>query len=254
MSQFGFGTGTLWAAQTQDASGNVIANLTPIKFGELQDVSIDISRDVKLLHGQLSFPSAVGGGKGKIEMKAKFARIMGKLLSDIVFGQTLTTGTLTGVVNDTTGAAIPGTPYQITPTIPSSGTWVRDLGVVSSLGLPLTRVASAPATGQYSVAAGVYTFAAADTGLTVFISYTYTATAATAKSMTLTNLPMGYLPTFGVDLAMQFSGKQTNWRFPNCTAPKMTFNPKQDDFTQIDLDIQIFADSSGNVGYAYTQE
>ena len=34
-------------------------------------------------------------------------------------------------------------------------------------------VASGPTTGQYSVSAGVYTFAAADTLLGVLISYTY---------------------------------------------------------------------------------
>ena len=39
-------------------------------------------------------------------------------------------------------------------------------------------LASAPATGQFSVAAGVYTFAAADTGHTVFIRYRYAAAAA----------------------------------------------------------------------------
>jgi hypothetical protein len=327
MSQFAFGTGSMWAAQTQDALGNVIANLTPIKFGEVQDTSIDISRDVKLLHGQLMMPVAVGGGKGKIDIKAKFARIMGKMWSDLFFGQTLSTGSLTGVVNDTTGSVIPATPFQISVTPPNSGLFSRDLGVVSSLGLPFTRVASAPATQQYAVAGGsaiggsgtsatttftctiaptsgsyqvgstlvgagfaantvitalgtgtggtgtyttsvsntvgsatpvtgqpTYTFATADAASTVFISYTYSAASTNAKVITLTNLPMGFVPTFGLDMAIQFNGKQNNWRFPNCVAPKMTFDPKQDDFTQMDMDISVFADSAGNIGYVTSQE
>ncbi|MEO8804641.1 MAG: hypothetical protein ABI433_01050 [Burkholderiaceae bacterium] len=254
MSQFAFGTGSLWGAQTQDANGNVIANLTPIKFGEVQDVGIDMSRDIKLLHGQLMMPVAVGGGKMKIDVKAKFARVMGRLFSDLFFGQTLTGGTLTGVLNDTTGAAIPTTPFTITVVPPSAGVWVRDLGVVDSNGLPFSRVASAPTTGQYSVAAGVYTFAAADVAKQVFISYTYTATSALAKVITMVNLPMGFMPTFGMDLAVTFNGKQSNWRFPNCAAGKLAFDPKQDDFTQMDLDISVFADAAGNIGTIVTSE
>ena len=254
MSQFAFGTGSLWGTQTQDANGNIIANLTPIKFGEVQDIGIDMSRDVKLLHGQLMMPVAVGGGKMKIAVKAKFARIMGRLFSDLFFGQTLVAGTLTGTVNDTTGAVIPTTPFQVTVVPPSSGTYLRDLGVVNALGLPMARVASAPATGQYSQAGAVYTFAAADVALQVFISYTYTATATNAKSMSLINLPMGFVPTFGMDLGIQFNGKQNNWRFPNCVAPKLAFDPKQDDFTQMDMDIDVFADSAGNIGTIITAE
>src|SRR5581483_11374955 len=95
------------------------------------------------------------------------------LLSALGTGQTTSTG-ITALYDDATGAAIPATPYQITPTVPSSGTWLADLGVVDINGNPYTRVASAPATGQYSVAAGVYTFAAADTGKTVYINFRYT--------------------------------------------------------------------------------
>lgn len=254
MSQFSFGTGSLWGTQTQDANGNVIANLTPIKFGEVQDIGIDMSRDVKLLHGQLMMPVAVGGGKMKIDVKAKFARISGRLFSDLFFGQTMTGGILTGTVNDTTGAFIPASPFQVTVVSPSAGTYLRDLGVVSAIGLPLARVASTPTTGQYSQTGAVYTFAAADVGLQVFISYTYSATSANAKNLSLINLPMGFVPTFGMDLAIQFAGKQNNWRFPNCVAPKLTFDPKQDDFTQMDMDIQVFADSAGNIGTIVTAE
>ena len=255
MSQFGFSTGSLWAGQTQDAFGNTIANVTPLKFGEVQDVGMEFSRDLKLLHGQLMLPVAVGGGKMKIDIKAGFARISGRLFSDLFFGLGYTGGTLTGVLNDTTGANIPGTPYQITVVPPSSGTYVRDLGVVDSNGLAFTRVASAPTTGQYScTGAGVYTFAAADTTKQVFISYTYTATAANAKNIAITNQPMGYVPIFGLDLGMTFSGKQTTIRFPNCVSSKLGIDPKQDDFTQNKMDITVFADAAGVVGSIITSE
>lgn len=255
MSQFAFGTGSLWGTPTQDAFGVPIANPTPLKFGEVQDVGIDMSRDIKLLHGQLMLPVAAGGGKMKIDVKAGFARVMGRIFSDLFFGQHITGGTLTGVLNDTSGVAIPATPHQVTVVPPAVGAFVRDLGVVDANGQPLNRSGDAPAAGQYSVSAGgQYTFADADAGRQVFISYTYTAASANAKSLSITNLPMGYLPTFGMDLAVSFGGKQMNWRFPNCVAGKLSFDPKQDDFSQFDMDISVFADAAGSVGSIFTAE
>ena len=54
------------------------------------------------------------------------------------------------------------------------GAWVSDLGVTyAQSGAPLTAVVAAPTAGQYSVAAGVYSFAAADAGASVSLSYGY---------------------------------------------------------------------------------
>ena len=66
---------TLW--------GFPAANPTPMKFGTLQDVSLDISGDVKQLYGQKQFPEAVARGKCKITGKSKFAAINGKMLNDL---------------------------------------------------------------------------------------------------------------------------------------------------------------------------
>jgi hypothetical protein len=251
---YAFGTGNLWATPSVDANGNTIANPSPIQFGELQDSQVDISRDLKELIGQNQFPVAVGVGKGKIAIKAKLARINGQLLDSVFSGQGTTSGTLTAINNDTSGATIPASPYAFTVTPPSSGSFGRDLGVIDANGLPMTRVASAPTTGQYMVAAGVYTFAAADTGKLVFINYTYTATQASAKQVAFKNLPMGQAPIFGVDLQVGYSGKKVVWRFPNCVCGKLTFGTKQDDFTVMDFDIAAFADTSNNVCYQYASE
>ncbi len=252
--QFIFGTGSLFGTALTDATGTAIANPSPVKFGELQDVSLDMSRDIKPLYGQNMMPVAVGGGKMKFDWKCKFARLNGRIFNDLFFGQTLAAGTLQGVYNDTTGAPIPATPFTITPTVPSAGTWARDLGVVDSNGVPMTRVASAPAAGQYSVAAGVYTFAATDTLKVVFISYAYTATVAAAKQVVFTNQPMGYVPTFGIDLAIMYNGHPANLRFNQNVSSKLTFSPKQDDFGVSDMDFTSFADAAGNIGYIQLAE
>lgn len=254
MSQYLFGVGTMFAAATQDAQGNAIAIPQPIKFGELQDIGADFSRDLKSLYGQNAMPVAVAGGKMKFDFKAKFARISGKVFNDFYFGQAMTTGTLLAIYNDLAGAPIPASPYQLVATPPNSGTWSRDLGVIDANGQPMQRVASAPATGQYAVTAGTYTFAAVDTGKQVFISYAYSATSANARQIPLTNQVMGATPVFGIDLGITYQGKQHNWRFPNCVASKLTLDPRQDDFAEVGFDFSAFADAVGNIGYLVTAE
>ena len=63
-----FGAGKLISIPTNDYLGNAIANPTPVLLGTMQDVSVDISVDIKTLYGAKRFPVAVGQGKGKIEI------------------------------------------------------------------------------------------------------------------------------------------------------------------------------------------
>lgn len=66
-----------------------------------------------------------------------------------------------------------GSPYTLTAEAPD-GTWMQDDGVTyATTGVAILPVAANPTIGQYSVAAGVYTFAAADAGKAVLISYSY---------------------------------------------------------------------------------
>jgi hypothetical protein len=248
MSLFAFGSGVLCGTATTDAYGNVLATPTPIQLGILQDVSVDFSFDIKELFGQYQFPVAVGRGKGKIMGKAKFAQLNGLTVNTLFFGQTLVSGQL-GENIDTTGTAIPTTPFQITPTVPNSGTWSKDLGVLNASGVPMTKVISAPTTGQYSAAAGVYTFAAADTGGVVRISYQYTAASTVMKKMTISNVLMGNAPQFQVDLLTQYGGKQFVMTLPANIGSKFSYATKLDDFTVPEFDFASFADSLGNVAY-----
>lgn len=76
-------------------------------------------------------------------------------------------------------------PYTVTPTVPGSGVWSADAGVsYASTGVQLTPVASGPTVGQYSVSAGVYTFAAADEGAALLISFLYTTPGSTVSALT----------------------------------------------------------------------
>jgi hypothetical protein len=246
MALYNFGAGALFGTPLTDAFGAAIANPSPVQFGVLQDVSVDISFDTKELFGQNQFPVAVGRGKGKISGKAKFAQLNGLMVNTLFFGQTLAAGIIADVV-DTIGAAIPTTPFTITPTVPNAGTWANGLSVANASNVPMRRVASAPVTGQYSVSAGVYTFAAADVGLIVYISYQYTAASTVAQKSTIANVAMGYAPTFKCDLYNAYSGKALMLTLNSCLATKLMLATKLDDFMISEFDFSAFADVNGNV-------
>jgi hypothetical protein len=81
------------------------------------------------------------------------------------------TSSETGVISeDTTPTLMPSTAGDSD----GSGIAYSDLGVVfTATGIALTKVATAPATGQYAFSGGTYTFNATDVGLSVTMSYDY---------------------------------------------------------------------------------
>ena len=78
--QFFFGAGTLYGLD------NSTPTPTPVKFGTLQDVSVEFSADVKELYGANQFPVHIGRGKNKITCKAKLGQIQGAMLNALYFG------------------------------------------------------------------------------------------------------------------------------------------------------------------------
>jgi hypothetical protein len=244
---FGFGTGVVWATPTTDAYGNAIAIPQPQLLGVLQDISIDFSQDTKELYGTQAFALEVAAGKAKIQGKAKWAQISMQNIASIFFGQPFTSAVLSDY-SDTIGSVIPTTPFTVTPTAPNSGTWTVDLGVRDVNGNQFTKVAAAPATGQYSVSGvGIYLFAAADVGKTVFISYQYTGTSTQAKTATFMNTPIGTKPRFRCDFTNGFQGNATTMTLFSCIATKFSFATKLDDYITQELDFNGLADPAGRV-------
>lgn len=244
-----FGAGKLIAVPTNLYDGSAIANPTPVILGTMQDISLDLSVEMKSLYGSKRYPIAIGQGKGKTEIKAKYAEINGGILGSLFFGKASTAG-IKAAVFDSAGT-IPGTPYQLTITPPSSGTFVADLGVAfTTTGVQLTRVASAPAANQYSVnvATGVYTFAAADTAKAVLISYEYSA-AAGGEVWTLSNDTMGATPSFSLLLQTSYDGKTLVCKLNKAVSGKLNLPLKNEDFAIYDFEAEAFADAAGNLGY-----
>ena len=237
-------------------SGNLIALVGTIpvarKFGALQEVQVDFSFTLKELYGQSQFPLAVARGQGKITGTAKAALINGGLLNDFFFQGTNATGTVQQIIDE--AGSIPATPGPYTVTVANSANFKEDMGVTyTATGLPLVRVASGPAAGQYTVAAGVYTFAAADQALAVKISYTFTV-AASGNTTTITNQLMGTATTFAIDFPMTYNGKKAMLRLNACTSGKLTLATKIEDFLVPDFGFSAFADASGTIGSFYADE
>ena len=116
----------------------------------------------------------------------------------------------------------------------------------------MTRVASSPATGQYSAAAGVYTFAAADTTNKVQISYSYTS--ATANTVTLTNQLMGSGTTYQISLWNTYKSKNVGVKLYAATLGKYSFSMPNEDFSEESLDFMGFSDANNDVISVYTTE
>jgi hypothetical protein len=241
MAESMFGVGWLTALTTAT---------TPVatRFGRLQDVSVDFSFELKQLYGAQQFPVEQARGKAKIDIKATLAALDPIGLNNVFLGQTAAAGELLSSVDEV--GTVPGS-AGYTVTVANSANFSTDLGVYNySSGLWLTRVVSAPAAGQYSVAAGVYAFNAAQANASVRMSYTY-GSATTGTTITGTNQLMGASPTFGLVLVNSFvgvSGKKSLYvKFPYVVASKTTFPFKLDDFALPQIEMSAQDDGSGNV-------
>lgn len=242
-----FGTGKIISIPT-------VSNPTPVQLGEVIDMSVDINSPMKSLVGSKQFPLAVARGPGKIAMKAKMATFYGPVIRDLLFGATKVDSQRKV---EAQAAAIPASPGPYTVTVANSANFDEDLGVVSaSTGSAFTRVASAPAAGQYSVSAGVYTFAAADQGASIVISYAWNDAAGGSK-FTVANQLMGYQPVFAVSISgVDPTNNSKVWelKFNRVVAAKFNFALSNEDFAKPDLEMEAFADSAGNIFTLSTSE
>jgi hypothetical protein len=219
---------------------------TPINFGLAQEVSLNIASSTKALYGQYNFPVAIGSGTRKMTGKAKLARVSGLALGSLFFGVAPTPGATQTQFGE--AASVPASsPYAYTPTFHAD--FVADQGVVyAATALPLKFVAANPAAGQYTLAGGVYTFAAADAGAAVLISYAY-AVAGSGQSVAVNAQLIGPSATFSANLfaADPTTGKPFSLLLYNCVADKLALGTKLEDFMIPELDFACFANSAGHV-------
>lgn len=173
------------------------------------------------------------------------------LLAAVARGVTVTAGQSIGASH---AAPIPTTPFAITVT--QSATWTDDLGVMDlTKGKQLARVASAPATGQYSVAAGVYTFASADTGDNVLIMYRYTAAASGTTAEVAKATSGSQAPRYAIHVYQpKVSSKEWGFYVPNAQIPELSASFKREGWSDVKLTWTAILSTTNKLIYTYGPE
>lgn len=239
-----FGPGILFLKRTD------LANQTPYNVGFIQELSYDIKGSPKQLFGQNQYPLLTAIGTKKASGKMKPAVLSLSVLNALIFGGTPTVGTEYDIATSAV-TAIPATPFQITPTVPSTGTWDSDCGVIDATsGEPFVLVTGTPAAGQYAVSAGVYTFASADnvSGLSVKISFSYHwSSGSKGQNLVVANALIGTTPTFQIDYKTTLYGATYFVRFYNVIGTGWTQAHKLEDFAPPELDFEFFVNAAGNL-------
>ena len=235
---YSFGSGVLIGTRTD------IVNATPVNFGLVQEVTIEEAATVKELYGQFQHPVAIARGTIKTTGKAKVARISGLAFASLFYGVTPVAGQVATAFAE--AAIVPAAaPYSVTPA--NSATFGDDAGLLyAATGLPLIKVASAPAAGQYALAAGIYTLSAADAGKALLLTYTY-ALPGGGQKFSVTNQLTGTTPTFAAQFYTTFQGQAVSLKLNNCTSSKLSLQTKLEDFIVPEFDFSCFADPTGTV-------
>lgn len=239
MTQYVFGTGQLFAMP--------VGGGAPLRFGALQDVSIDLSSDTKELHGQYQFALDTARGKTKVEWKASTGNIDVAAFNQVYFGGTVVTGDELVQAFNETGTVPAMTTYTIT--VANAANFAIDLGVYyAQSGLPLKQVPSAPVAGEYSVnvTTGIYTFAAADASKAVLLNYLWEKPAS-GGTLTLSNPLMGATPKFQLVASQLYNGQSFTIILYSAVADKLSLPLKQDDYLVSELSGSAHADLANRV-------
>ena len=222
------------------------SNPTPTVFAIPQDQSIGFKRSVKSLFGENQLPADISSGTMEVTGKVSMGTLNARMFADLLFG-------LTGVAGQTLEVdgevgVVPGSSTYIITTAHAAA-WTTDLGVFNTdSGARYTRVASAPVAGKsYSVAAGVYTFAAGDANANMKISYLYT-TNATGETITLTNQQMGNIGSFTAVMQFNWASEQSVLTLNKCLGTDTEIATKLDDYGKPTFGFQAGCDTNDTLG------
>jgi len=229
---------------------NNVSNPTPARAYVPQDMSIDFKQTTKELYGEKKFAVAVAAGELSVTGKVTMGAAQPRLLNDLLVNGSATTGSQILEQDKESGTITAGS-----VTVANSATWTTDLGVMkSSDGTIFTRVASAPAAGQYSVAAGVYTFNVGDNGTVVLISYLYTANTAGTEKVTMTNQAMGPAGAFTAVMVFLYGTAQNVLTLNNAIATDHALATKLGDWTKPTFGFMASTDATDTLGtFAFAQ-
>jgi len=216
------------------------SNVEGEKLGVLRGLTVDFAVDLAELRGENYYVEEVARKTLACSGKVQFAKITPELLLSALPGTAKATGSY-HLASET--STVPATPYQVTVT--NAAKYASTLQIVdNTAGIRLLEVASSPNTGEYSVSAGVYTFAAADTAHSVTITYDYTET--TGSTVTGTNAIVEAPSTYYALRAYNTTkGKTFGIHLPRVVIPGLSLPLTPQDFASFELSFTAMPDANG---------
>jgi len=235
-------------------SGLLPADAAPQQLNTIQDISIDWAGKGVELRGQLLY--AIDARLADISLKGKFTvgQYSLDMLNVLFFAGTIAQGASEDTVVPDSSQIVP--PASISFALKIAGV-TEDLGVsYQSNGSNFDRVTTGVAQGQYIFSTttnpgfGTWTFASADAGAEIFVSYIVPGTAA---ALSIPNNLQGYSPNFelvgwnpvgGQAPSTAFNG----FRVFNCVATGMKpITYKRDGFNMVEVDFLAYCPTGQSV-------
>src|SRR5690242_19148782 len=246
--QFGIGQAYMIPLTT----GNPPSPAFPQRILTIADAEITFDRKQEKLMGQFQNPDDVADSDEDVKFKLSAGRV-GIDVYNMMFGETAVTGADIPF-GPTAPTAIPGTPFQITPALPGSGTFSEDWGVVNAANVnqQFQKVPSSPAAGQYSESGGVYTFSSADHTSAISVIISGSATVTTGRTLTRNNQLQGYGPNLELVIVAPYTSLASAsplgvFRLRACKFAKMGAPMKLNGYLITPLEGQAFPDASGKI-------
>lgn len=233
--QFGFGSGIMYGTRSD------IAGQSPVRFGAMQDVSIDFDGEIKELYAQSQYAIDSARGKTKIQGKAKFAQISVPVFNNLYFGGSVESGQTKNAYNEAA-------------TVAANVTIATSAGTASGTTLTFTSTTGANVgdlvtntTAPTSIAPG--TTVASKTGTTVTLSQAVASAVGSADSIVFhPAVEPANQATFVGDLGVYYAN----------TGDPLTFvlgTPATGEYTEVDGNYFFASGDSGVevlLNYLYT--
>lgn len=231
------------------------ANPTPIQVARLRDISLKFGKETKALEADRIAAVDMALVGLSVKLTAKTVEWNADAVAAILSGAvTSGTGRLIGVDGEAWTVPAPAGPYTVTAanTTGHVDLGVEDVtaGIAAGVKRYMTRVAAGPTTGQYSVAAGVYTFAAADASHALKGRYYYSSVS--GANQKISNIAPRLDPGFVCTVFnTNATGKDIGFRFPNAHVNSFGLSFKTKDWMEQDVEIDIIGDDLDEIGTLY---
>lgn len=220
------------------------ATPTPRQLMTIQETSFDFKGDLKKLMGEGQYAVDAAIGSVEISLKCKNGQLNMRTVNELFFAKTIVGSGEEFVENEVITVAAG------TATLTAGALTLQDYGVTNRVtGVQYTRVASAPAAGQYVFgAAGVLTFNTTENANALLVNYVKSNTT-TLESFDLTNDVAGSTVTVEAFFHKKMrDGRQFNLHFYNLIVPSLSFAAKLNDYVMPEFTMEAFANAANVVG------